>query len=84
MRLLRLLLGVMIFIAGSCVTANACQCLLQAPACADYWRADAVFVGSVTNIAPSFDDLEAQYADEESKGGAYSRKSLSRIDRLSR
>jgi hypothetical protein len=29
---------------------------MQAPACADYWRADAVFVGAVTDITPSFDD----------------------------
>ena len=44
------------------LTANsafACQCLERQPPCADYWQADAVFVGSVTEISPSFDDFES-------------------------
>lgn len=40
-------------------SAPACQCLELQPPCAAYWQADAVFVGSVTDITPSFDDLES-------------------------
>lgn len=38
-----------------CVTANvyACQCRERQPPCAQYREADAVFVGSVTNIVPA-------------------------------
>jgi hypothetical protein len=48
-------------------TATACQCLVQVPARADYWRADAVFMGSVTDIAPSFDDLETSLRTKNRK-----------------
>ena len=40
-------------------SALACQCLERQPPCADYWQAEAVFVGTVTEISPTFDDFES-------------------------
>lgn len=50
-----------------CVAANvhACQCRERQPPCAQYAEADAVFVGSVTNIAPADDPQSAAKADGE-------------------
>jgi hypothetical protein len=43
--------------------ARACQCLQRQPPCADYWQADAVFVGTVTDISPAFGDYESYGSD---------------------
>ena len=67
MRTLFLILSgatILLLISG---TAHACQCLVQAPASTEYWRADAVFVGSVTDIVPSFDDLESSLRTKNRK-----------------
>lgn len=43
----------------------ACQCRERQPPCAQYWEADAVFIGSVTEITPElvpyFDDRFLEY-----------------------
>lgn len=67
MQLLRSMIGALILVTCSSATAIGCQCLVQASACADYWRADAVFVGSVTNIVPSFDDFETSVRTKNRK-----------------
>lgn len=43
--------------------ARACQCLERQPPCADYWRADAVFIGTATDISPAFGDYESYGSD---------------------
>ena len=60
-----------IFLAASillfpCVAANvyACQCRERQPPCAQYWEADAVFIGSVTDIVPADDPQSIDKAAE--------------------
>lgn len=67
MRTLLLLLFVGAVVLVSSKTGNACQCLIRAPASTDYWRADVVFVGSVTDIVPSFDDLDSSLRTKNRK-----------------
>lgn len=46
------------------VDVFACQCRESQPPCAQYWEADAVFVGSVTNVLPSDDPQSVDKATE--------------------
>ncbi len=51
---LRHIIIAVIILLLPCVAASvhACQCRERQPPCAQYWEADAVFIGSVTEITP--------------------------------
>jgi hypothetical protein len=57
----------LMFLLLPCVAANvhACQCRERQPPCAQYWEADAVFIGSVTAVTPELvpysDDSRLEY-----------------------
>ncbi len=58
--------GVLLLLPCVAESVRACQCFARQTPCAEYWRADAVFLGTVTSITPAFADSASTAISTES------------------